>query len=109
VQGVRACARSLAILVCVDGLASYVTAFLRAFRHKIASGRRGRPRLVVEAGLLIGQLIKRYARRRVVGVVHRVVRGTSDGSSPKKLASKRQESPGSCGLGWVSGLAEVAM
>jgi hypothetical protein len=31
----------------------------------------------VESGLLIGQAIKRYARRRVVKVVHRVVRGTA--------------------------------
>jgi hypothetical protein len=82
-----ACGRSLAILVCVDGLASYVTAFLRVFRHKVATGRRGRPRLVVESGLLIihhvqgctysGQVIKHYARRRVVKVVHRVVRGSA--------------------------------
>jgi hypothetical protein len=77
VQKVRACAQSLAILVCVDGLASYVTAFLRVFRHKVVTGRRGRPRLVVESGLLIGQVIKRHARRRVVKVVHRVVRGTA--------------------------------
>lgn len=77
VQRVRACAQSLAILVCVDGLASYVTAFLRVFRHKVVTGRRGRPRLVVESGLLIGQVIKRYARRRVVKVVHWVVRGTA--------------------------------
>jgi transposase-like protein len=77
VQKVRACARSLAILVCVDGLASYVTAFLRVFREPVRTGRRGRPRLVVESGLLIGQVIKRYAQRRVVMVVHRVVRGTA--------------------------------
>jgi uncharacterized membrane protein (Fun14 family) len=77
VQKVRACARSLAILVCVDGLAGYVTAFLRVFRYPVRTGRRGRPRLVVESGLLIGQVIKRYARRRVVKVVHRVVRGTA--------------------------------
>ncbi|MCA1704286.1 MAG: hypothetical protein LC808_13905 [Actinobacteria bacterium] len=77
VEKVRACARSLAILVCVDGLASYVSALLRVFRYKVATGRRGRPRLVVEPGLLIGQVIKRYARRRVVKVVHRVVRGTA--------------------------------
>jgi len=77
VQKVRACARSLALLVCVDGLASYVTAFLRVFRDPVRTGRRGRPRLVVESGLLIGQVIKRYARRRVVKVVHRVVRGTT--------------------------------
>jgi len=43
VQLVRSCARSLAILVCVDGLASYVTAFLRLFRHSVRTGRRGRP------------------------------------------------------------------
>jgi transposase-like protein/uncharacterized membrane protein (Fun14 family) len=77
VQGVRACARSLAILVCVDGLASYVTAFLRVFRDPVRTGRRGRPRLMVEPGLLIGQVIKCYARRRVVKVVRRVVRGTA--------------------------------
>jgi hypothetical protein len=77
VQRVRACARSLAILVCVDGLASYVTAFVRVFRHAVRTGRRGRPRWVVEPGLLIGQVIKRYAKRRVVGVVHRVVLGTA--------------------------------
>jgi transposase-like protein len=77
VQKIRACAASLAILVCVDGLASYVTAFLRVFRHTVRTGRRGRPRLVVEPGLLIGQVIKRYEKRRMVGVVHRVVRGTA--------------------------------
>src|ERR687888_793056 len=77
VQKVRACARSLAILVCVDGLASYVTAFLRVFRYPVRTGRRGRPRLVTEPELLIGQVIKHYARCRVVKVVHRVVRGTA--------------------------------
>jgi hypothetical protein len=78
VQRVRACARSLAILVCGDGLGAYVTAFLRLFRHPLRTGRRGRPRRVVEPGLLIGQVIKRYARRRVVKVAHRVVRGTAE-------------------------------
>jgi transposase-like protein/uncharacterized membrane protein (Fun14 family) len=77
VHKVRACARSLAILVCVDGLASYVTALLRVFRDPLRTGRRGRPRLIVESGLLIGQVIKGYARRRGVKVVHRVVRGTA--------------------------------
>jgi transposase-like protein len=77
VQRIRACAASLAILVCVDGLASYVTAFRRVFRHAVHTGHRGRPRLVVEPGLLMGQVIKRYAKRRVVGVVHRIVQGTA--------------------------------
>jgi transposase-like protein len=72
---VRSCLRSLAILVCVDGLASYVRAFLTAFRHKV-QGPCGRPRLVVEAGLLIGQVVKRYSGRRLTAALRRVVRGS---------------------------------
>ena len=78
VEKVRACAVSLAILVCVDGLASYVTAFLRVFRNPVYTGKRGRPRLVVEQGLLLGQVVKQYAQRRVVSVKRRVVRGTPE-------------------------------
>jgi transposase-like protein len=75
-QLVRSCARHLAILVCVDGLASYVTAFPRVFRNPVRTGRRGRPRLGEEPGLLLGQVVKRYVKRRVASVEHRVVRGT---------------------------------
>jgi hypothetical protein len=80
-QPVRACARSWAILVCVDGLAASVTACLRLFRHPVFTGRRGRPRLVVEPGLLIGRVVKRYAQRHVVGVSQRVVRETTQAIS----------------------------
>lgn len=76
VQQVRASAVTLAILVCVDGLASYVSAFRQGFRHRIASGKPGRPRLEPEADLLIGQVIKHYAKRHVTGVTRRVVQGT---------------------------------
>lgn len=75
VKKVRSCGRSLAILVCVDGLASYVTAFLKVFRNPVYTGKRGRPRLVVEEGVMLGQVIKHYARRRVISVTQRVVRG----------------------------------
>ena len=75
-QMVRRCARTLAMVVCVDGLASYVTACLRVFRQPVRTGRRGRPRLVLEPGLLLGQVIKRYVQRRVVSVERRVVRGS---------------------------------
>jgi transposase-like protein len=77
VQQVRACAGTLAILVCVDGLASYVTAFQRSFRHRVATGKPGRPRLEPEPGLLIGQVIKQYAQRRVLAVKRGVVQGTA--------------------------------
>ena len=77
VRRARAAARSLAILVCVDGLASYVTAFGRVSRDPVRTGRRGRPRLVATAGLLLGQGITHHAGRCVVGVTRRVVRGSS--------------------------------
>ena len=77
VRQVRAAAVSPALLVCVDGLSSYVTAFRRAFRRPERTGRRGRPRLVPEAGLLLGQVVKRYAKRRVAEVEQRVVQGTA--------------------------------
>jgi len=79
VQRVRACAATPAILVCVDGLASYVTAFLKVFRQPVYTGRRGRPRLVLPDGLQFAQVIKHSAKRHVIGVTRRVVRGTLDG------------------------------
>jgi transposase-like protein len=65
VRMVRRAARSVAFLVCVDGLASYVTAFARVFRDPIRTGGAGRPRLVPTAGLLLGQVIKHHAGRHL--------------------------------------------
>jgi hypothetical protein len=79
VQRVLACAVTRAILVCVDGLASYVTAFPRVFRQPIRTGRRGRPRLVLPAGFQLAQVVKHAAKRHVVGVTRRVVHGTLAG------------------------------
>ncbi|HET8644020.1 MAG TPA: hypothetical protein VFO85_00950, partial [Vicinamibacteria bacterium] len=79
VQQVRACARRLDLLVCVDGLSSYVSAFRRGFRDPVHTGRRGRPRLVLAAGFQLGQVVKQYAQRRVVSVRQRVVEGTAAG------------------------------
>ncbi|MBX6314143.1 MAG: hypothetical protein IRY99_14690 [Isosphaeraceae bacterium] len=77
VRMVRACAHRTAILVCVDGLASYVTAFRRVFRDPVRTGCAGRLRLCVVPGLLLGQVIKQKKDRRVVGVTRRVVLGTA--------------------------------
>ena len=77
VERVRACAGRLDILVCVDGLSSYVTAFRRGFRVPVRTGRPGRPRLVLPEGFLLGQVVKQYAQRRVTGVRQRVVEGTA--------------------------------
>jgi IS1 family transposase len=78
VQRVRACAVTPAILVCVDGLASYVTAFLMVFRQPVYTGRRGRPRLVLPHGFQFAQVVKHAAKRHVIGVTRRVVHGTLD-------------------------------
>lgn len=76
VQHVRSCAVTLAILVCVDGLASYVSAFRQGFRHRLLTGKPGRPCLEQEQGLLIGQVIKQYTKRHVSGITRRLVQGT---------------------------------
>jgi transposase-like protein len=76
VKLVRSCGQSLAILVCVDGLASYVTAFFKVFREPVPTGRSGRPRLKLEEGLLLGQVIKSRAKKRVVSVTQRAMRGS---------------------------------
>jgi transposase-like protein len=65
-----------ALLICVDGLASYVTAFWRAFREKVYTGRRGRPPYRLPPGVLLGQVIKKYSGRRLAGVVRRAVWGS---------------------------------
>jgi transposase-like protein len=64
-----------ALLICVDGLASYPTAFWRAFREKVRTGRRGRPSFRRPGGVWLAQVIKRYSGRRLVGVVRRVLWG----------------------------------
>jgi len=79
VRRVRACALTPAILVCVDGLASYVTAFSKTFRQPIRTGRRGRPRLVLPEGFQFAQVVKHAAKRHVVGVTRRVLHGSPAG------------------------------
>ncbi len=74
-QRVRACGPTQALLLCTDGLRSYATEARRVFRVPRRTGQPGRPRLVLPRGVLIAQAVKRYARRRVIGVAHRVVQG----------------------------------
>jgi hypothetical protein len=76
-ERVRACGPVRAVLLCTDGLASSPTQALRVFRAPRRTGRVGRPRLALPDGLLVAQAIKRYARRRLVAVERRVVRGTA--------------------------------
>ena len=75
---VHRCAASLDILVCVDGLKSYVKAFMKAFRVKILTGQKGRPRLLIAKGFLMGQGIEKYSKKRVVSFVGSFIRGTEE-------------------------------
>ncbi len=73
---IAACARPGLLLISVDGLASYVDAMRRAFRAPQPTSQVGRPPLVPWPGLVLGQVLKQYARRRVIAVTQRLVQGT---------------------------------
>src|SRR4051794_29272449 len=75
---VRRAAKGPKFLVCVDGLASYVTAFARVFRDPERTGKRGRPRLKAIPGLVLGRVIKHHSGRRLVDVTRRAVLGTAE-------------------------------
>ncbi len=75
---VRACALVRAVLLCTDGLASYPKAAVHLFREPLRTGKVGRPRLILPERVMIAQVIKSYARRRVIGVVRQVVIGTEE-------------------------------
>lgn len=66
------------LLICVDGLASYVTAFYRAFREKVMTGRRGRPPYRLPQCVWLAQVIKSYSGRCLKEVCRRVVWGSAE-------------------------------
>jgi transposase-like protein len=66
-----------ALLICVDGLASYPTAFCRAFREKVLSGRRGRPPFRLPGCVWLAQVVKKHSGRHLKEVARRVLWGSS--------------------------------
>ena len=80
VQQVHQCALYRPLLLCVDGLAAYVSAIQQVFRNPIFTGKPGRPQLRLWHHLCIVQVVKQRAQkqpRRVIGIVRRIVCGTS--------------------------------
>jgi IS1 family transposase len=67
------------LLVCTDGLVSYIRAIRETFREPVHTGQGGRPRRRPWRNILIAQVIKRYERRRVVETERRMVDGTPAG------------------------------
>ncbi len=88
---VAACGPVATVLVCTDGLASYPRQALRLFRQPVHICRRGRPRLVLPAGVLIAQAIKRYAKRRVRAMERRIVRGSAAAVAAVLTATQGKE------------------
>jgi transposase-like protein len=74
----HACLPGKDLLICVDGLSSYVTAFYRAFREKVFTGRRGRPPYRLPGCVWLAQVIKSYSGRRLKDVCRRVVWGSAE-------------------------------
>jgi transposase-like protein len=76
-------------LVCTDGLVSSIRARRETFREPGHTGQGGRPRLCPWRHIFIAQVVKRYARRRVVATERRMVDGT-----PARVETLRRRSQG---------------
>ncbi len=89
---IGACAVVAPLLLVVDGLRSYVDVFRLAFRTCEHAGGRRAPRKVPWPDLGIGQVVKQYGGKRVVGVTRGVVQGATQ--TPGALAGADTGMPG---------------
>ena len=89
VERVKRCAARRPLLVCTDGLVSYIRAIRETFRDPVHTGKDGRPRLRPWRHVLIAQVVKRYERRRVVETERRIIDGT-----PARVETLRRRSHG---------------
>ena len=89
IERVRRCAAHRPLLVCTDGLVSYIRAMREIFRDPMQTGQGGRPRLRPWRHVLIAPVVKRYARRRIVETERRIIDGT-----PARVATLQRRSQG---------------
>src|SRR5215831_5970825 len=89
IERVRRCAARRPLLVCTDGLVSYIRAMRETFRDPVHTGRDGRPRLRAWPHVLIAQGVKRYERRCMVETARRIIDGT-----PARVETLRRRSQG---------------
>jgi len=89
IKRVHACALHRPLLLCTDGLCSYIRAMRETFRDPVRTGAQGRPRLRPWRNVCIAQVVKRYAQRRVVDVERRIVDGT-----PARVETLRRRAQG---------------
>src|SRR5262245_32626899 len=88
-ERVRRCAAHRPLLVCTDGLVSYIRAVRETFRDPVHTGTGGRPRRRPWRNICIAQVVKRYERRQVVATERRIVDGT-----PARVETLRRRSQG---------------
>src|SRR5215211_5514900 len=86
---VRCCAACRPLLVCTDGLVSYIRAIRETFRDPVQTGKGGRPRLHPWRNICIAPVVKRDERRRVVATERRIVDG-----APARVEMLRRHSQG---------------
>src|SRR5262245_32681145 len=86
---VKRCAARRPLLVCTDGLVSYIRAIRETFRDPVHTGQSGRPRLRPWRHVCMAQVVKRYERRRVVAIERRIIDGT-----PACVETLRRQSQG---------------
>jgi transposase-like protein len=89
IERVKRCAARRPLLVCTDGLVSYIRAIRDTFRDPVQTGKGGRPRLRPWRHVCITQVVKRYERRRVVATERRIVDG-----APARVEALRHRSQG---------------
>src|SRR5918996_3803417 len=89
IERVRRCAARRPLLICTDGLCSYIRAIRETFRDPVHTGTGGRPRLRPWRNVLIAHVVKRYERRHVVDTERRIVDGT-----PARVETLRRRSQG---------------
>jgi len=77
-EKVRASALCRPLLFCTDGFSAYFRAIQEVFREAVPTGQAGRPHLRPWDNLCIAQVVKQYARRRVIGITRRILQGTAE-------------------------------
>src|SRR6185295_2796288 len=85
----RHCVARRPLLVCTDGVVSYIRAIRETFRDPVHTGQGGRPRLRPWRHVLIAQVVKRAERRRGVETARRILDGT-----PARVETLRRRSQG---------------
>jgi hypothetical protein len=86
---VRCCGPLEKILLVTDGLSSYKSQALKIFREPIRTGKVGRPKLMLAAGVMVARVIKRYRRKRVLEVVREVVQGAQAAVISRVIGTQR--------------------